>query len=216
MSRSKQSISSWMKQRVRELSGSPRASKTPQRKSRSRQTKSKSKSRSPTRTRTQVKTRSQSRRKVVVEDDDDYKQTPKTKTRTKTRVRTRRTEEPHEERRLRLYQAPLQFEYQPSRLSQRLSLRRSPIINEPEDIDDSESTSESDDDIHSLRRSNQPQRRFVQQYRQVPCNAKDDKIYCGSKCYLPNNTYARFGTPFECMLKGMGIGMYRERERNRI
>ena len=207
MSRSKQSISSWMKQRVQELSKSPRTrtrtrSRTPIARSRSKPFKSRSK---PFKSRSKTR----SRPKVIVEDDDSYvKSKSKTKSRTRTRTRRKDPEEP--DMRLRLYQAPLQFARQPSRLSQRLVQRqRTPVVNIPDDElfddEDESSSSESEDE--------QPQRRFVQKYRQVPCNGKDDKIYCGSKCYLPNNTYARFGTPFECMLKGMGIGMYRERER---
>ena len=38
------------------------------------------------------------------------------------------------------------------------------------------------------------------------CNERGTKIYCGSKCYLPNDSYTRFGTPFECLQKGIYVG----------
>ena len=45
------------------------------------------------------------------------------------------------------------------------------------------------------------------------CNERGTKIYCGSKCYLPDASYTRFGTPFECMMKGIGVGKGQERRR---
>ncbi len=45
------------------------------------------------------------------------------------------------------------------------------------------------------------------------CNDKNDKIYCGNKCYLPDTTYTRFGTPMECIQKGIYVGKLKERQR---
>ena len=45
-----------------------------------------------------------------------------------------------------------------------------------------------------------------QSTRPVICNTRRDKIYCGSKCYLPDDSYTRFGTSFECMMKGIQVG----------
>ena len=48
--------------------------------------------------------------------------------------------------------------------------------------------------------------------RLVPCNNRNDKIYCGSKCYLPDASYTRFGTPHECLLKGIGVGKSKQQQ----
>lgn len=45
-----------------------------------------------------------------------------------------------------------------------------------------------------------------QSSRKIVCNTKADRIYCGNKCNLPDKSYTRFGTPFECMMKGILIG----------
>jgi hypothetical protein len=48
--------------------------------------------------------------------------------------------------------------------------------------------------------------------RPVKCNANNEKIYCGSKCNLPTN-YTRFGTPYECLVKGIGVGIGQEQQK---
>ena len=50
-----------------------------------------------------------------------------------------------------------------------------------------------------------------QSTREIICNTRRDKIYCGSKCYLPDDSYTRFGSPWECMQKGMMVGKLQSR-----
>ena len=59
------------------------------------------------------------------------------------------------------------------------------------------------------------QRNRGQSQRCFTCNTREDKIYCGSKCYLPDPSYTRFGTPFECIQKGIMVGKLQERSRSR-
>lgn len=58
----------------------------------------------------------------------------------------------------------------------------------------------------SGRKEVSPRVQRGQSTRCFTCNTRDDKIYCGNKCYLPDASYTRFGTPFECMQKGMMVG----------
>jgi hypothetical protein len=54
--------------------------------------------------------------------------------------------------------------------------------------------------------STQSSQMYSTNARLVPCNNRNDKLYCGSKCYLPDSSYTRFGTPHECLMKGIGVG----------
>ncbi len=43
-----------------------------------------------------------------------------------------------------------------------------------------------------------------------------DKIYCGDRNELPDFSYDRFGTPKECLSKGVGVGLYIPKNKNII
>lgn len=38
-------------------------------------------------------------------------------------------------------------------------------------------------------------------------------VYCGTNAELPNDDYERHGTSYECLRKGVGVGLYLQRVR---
>lgn len=41
------------------------------------------------------------------------------------------------------------------------------------------------------------------------------RVYCGTKLHLPEG-YDMFGTPYECLKKGFGVGMYKNKKSSNI